>query len=343
MNGRRFVAVFPTQPVLPTLTLLRPAPHPQLLGTYNEAVRLWHNSSSKHSEPTIYEAWETQISSSDPSVLTGFTLEGFPSGPKTGDLQIARATGDEDYSELAQARIALPSLYDDNDDDISEYQQSMCLFKQYSNAHKIGTASPQTITISHSSVASPSIPITVKAFECDYKKSTKVRECVNVDGRQMCTNYEIVSATRRWLTGVKLTLDPSNELALQDSCATTWSTDSDVWKTAIHSENKDDETEENAAKARCQELDPPRNLDLLVTIRSPKDPYVVAAEEAGCDYDFGPTAEEHLRLANVFMWIGSVLFSPVVFCGFVYALHRTFCHKAKDPVEPQGFSSVQMT
>ena len=42
---------------------------------------------------------------------------------------------------------------------------------------------------------------------------------------------EIVSATRRWLTGVKLTLDPSNELALQDSCATTWSTDSDVWKT----------------------------------------------------------------------------------------------------------------
>jgi len=161
----------------------------ELLGTYNEAVRLWHNSSSKLEEPTIYQAWETQILSSEPSVLTGFTLEGFPSGPKTGDLQIARATGDEDYSELAQSRIALPSLFDDNDDDISEYEQSMCLFKEYSNAHKKGTASPETITISSSSVASSDTPITVKGFECDYKKSTKVRECVNENGRQICTNY----------------------------------------------------------------------------------------------------------------------------------------------------------
>ena len=62
--------------------------------------------------------------------------------------------------------------------------------------------------------------------------------------------------------------------------------------TAMHSESKDDMTEENAAKAKCQELDPPRNLDLLVTIRSPNDPYAIAAAEAGCDYDFGPTAEE---------------------------------------------------
>ncbi|GMI42450.1 hypothetical protein TrCOL_g4788 [Triparma columacea] len=311
----------------------------ELLGTYNDAVMLWHNSSSQDSEPTIYEAWETQILSSDPSVLTGFTLEGFSSGIKTGDLQIARATGDEDYSELAESRIALPSLLDDNDDDIIDYEQSMCLFKEYSNAHKKNTASPEIITISTSSVAEESIPITVKGFECEYKKRTKVRECVNDNGRQICTNYEIVSATRRWLTGVKLTLDTSNELAVQESCATTWSTDSDVWKTVMHSESKDDMTEENAAKAKCQELDPPRNLDLIVTIRSPNDPYVVAAEETGCDYDFGPTAEEHQRMANLFLWIGGVLFSPAVIFGLVYALRRMFCHKTNEP----AVSSVQMT
>jgi hypothetical protein len=111
-----------------------------------------------------------------------------------------------------------------------------------------------------------------------------------------------------------------------------------IFVTVMHSESKDDMTEENAAKAKCQELDPPRNLDLMVTIRSPNDPYVIAAEETGCDYDFGPTAEEvsslprkntsspftlihhpvqHQRMANLFLWIGGVLFSPAIIFGFV--------------------------
>ena len=65
----------------------------------------------------------------------------------------------------------------------------MCLFKEYSNAHKKNIASPEIITISTSSLPEESIPITVKGFECEYKKRTKVRECVNDNGRQICTNY----------------------------------------------------------------------------------------------------------------------------------------------------------
>ena len=87
---------------------------------------------------------------------------------------------------------------------------------------------------------------------------------------------------------------------------------------------------ENAAKALCASSKASYTYSVMVLLRSEDDPYVVAGNEAGCDYNFGPTAAQHFFLAQIFLWFGGLLASPFAIVCLSLGCKKIF--NKKEPV-----------